>query len=279
MQEEDFCMWVVLSSSQRLFLLALQLNSETKFKLKKLIYYPSSFLQFCDLEWIPSCVCVCVCVVMGWESLLLFWARDFLSWDFLRDKSLAQNRRPQSNEEEEEEEEPASSGSRCSCGPICGWKSHKMDELDDAHRSILCYGRRSLLIWWSSSWSWMQQKCLSSSSAMNSCCFVVWFISSEKTIVHNRRRRRRNTFSVWCCCWLPLLAVQTVAACWMWWWVSVGFILSPISAHPFASSRQICRFHVVGCCKSSATSRKRTRTLSVPLSGFWGCCGSWIVEV
>jgi hypothetical protein len=77
---------------------------------------------------------------------------------------------------------------------------------------------------------------------------------------------------VWCCCccWLLLLAVQTVTACWMWWWVSVGFILSPISVHPFASSQQICRFHVVGCCNSSAKSRKRTRTLSVPLSGFCG---------
>jgi len=277
MQEEDFCMWVVLNSGQRLFLLALQLDSETKFKLKKLIYYPSSFLQFCDLEWIPSCVCVCVCVRSWVENLFCCFEREIFWVEILWEINLAL-KTGDHKAKKKKESQPASSGSRCCCGPICGWKSHKTVEVDDAHRSILCYGRRSLLIWWSSSWSWMQQECLSSSSAMNSCCFVVWFISSEKAIVHNRRRRRRSTFCVWCC-WLLLLAVQTVAACWMWWWVSVGFILSPISAHPFASSQQICRFHVVGCCNSSAKSRKRTRTLSVPLSGFCGCCGLWVVEV
>ncbi len=76
MQEEDFCIGFFLNSGQKLFLLALQLDSETMFKLKKLIYYPSSFLQFCDLEWIPSCVCVCVCVWSWVENFFCCFERE-----------------------------------------------------------------------------------------------------------------------------------------------------------------------------------------------------------
>ncbi len=266
MQEEDFCMWVVLNSGQRLFLLALQLNSETKFKLKKLFYYPSSFLQFCDLEWIPSSVSV---RVWSWvENLFCCFEREIFWVEILWEINLSLKTGDHVAKKTNKKSQPAGAAA-AAVGPFVDEKATRR------YCSILCYGRRSPLIWWSSSFSWMQQECLSSSSPMNSYCFVVWFISSEKAIIHNRRRRRRNTFSVWCCCWLRLLALQTVAASWMWWWVSVGFILSPISGHPFASSQQICRFHVVGCCKSSATSRKRTRTLSA----FCGCCGLWVVEV